>query len=182
MWEELLSVAPNRLFGAGYDIFWATPSGLQMSNTWSVGQAHNGYLELYLSLGLIGLVLVSACIVAGFVRIRRDLTTSSGPATLRLCLVPIVALYNWTEATFSGISNMWLVLFIGIIDVDGLVASGAQRFRSAAAKVDGFQARRSRSGGLLLPGPSPVREGVRPRTPAPVMPARAESPRSRRHS
>lgn len=122
MWEDLLSVAPNPMIGAGYDIFWATEAGVRMSERWSVGQAHNGYLELYLSLGIIGVVIMAGCLLSGLLRIRSDLAVDYAPAVLRLCIVPIVVMYNWTEATFNGVSNMWLVLFIGIMDARGLVS------------------------------------------------------------
>jgi hypothetical protein len=116
MWEELLSVAPNPIIGAGYDVFWATDTGLRMSERFGLEQAHNGYIEVYLSLGIIGLALLAVGILSGLLRIRRDLSVDYVPAVLRLCIVPSVVMYNWTEATFAGVSNVWLVLFLCIMN------------------------------------------------------------------
>jgi O-antigen ligase len=121
MWEDLLSVAPDPIVGAGYDIFWVTAPGLRMSERWSVAQAHNGYLELYLSLGITGLALTLAYMLSGLFTVRRDLAVDYTTSILRLCFIPIVMVYNWTEATFSGVSNMWLVFFLGALNVRGIM-------------------------------------------------------------
>ena len=125
MWEDLLAAAPDPVVGAGYDIFWNTEAGRAASERWEVGQAHNGYLELYLSLGVVGLVILAGGILSGLFQIRRDLTGDYAAAVLKLAIVPTVVVYNWTEATFSGVSNMWLILCLGIFDLTGVVSLDA---------------------------------------------------------
>ena len=124
MWEELLAAATNPIWGSGYEVFWVSTQGRAMGQRWSVAQAHNGYLELYLNLGIVGLALVLGSLAAGLLKIRRHLSVDYRAAVLRLCFILVIALYNGTEATFSGVSNMWLVFFLGIIEVRGSVSSG----------------------------------------------------------
>ncbi len=119
MWEELLSVAGNPLLGTGYEVFWASEAGRQMSDVWSVGQAHNGYIELYLNLGAVGIAVIIAGLVSGILKVRRQLLLDYPSAVLRLCCIVIVALYNWTEATFAGVNNMWLLFLLGTMDPPG---------------------------------------------------------------
>jgi hypothetical protein len=38
---------------------------------------------------------------------------------LRLCLIAAAALYNYTEASFYGMNNMWVLLLIACIDISG---------------------------------------------------------------
>ncbi len=118
MWEDLLGMVKNPLIGFGYESFWL---GDRMEYIWGkwghLIQAHNGYLETYLNLGLIGLFLILGTIFSGLLKVRRLLPVNYPTATLRLTFIVVVALYNWTEATFYGISNMWLLFFLGVIEI-----------------------------------------------------------------
>lgn len=117
MWLDLLSVAEHPVRGSGYEIFWATAPGREMFERWNAHQAHNGYLETYLSLGMIGLFLMLAGIVSGLAKVRRELHVDYQAAVLRLAMIIVVVLYNWTEATLYSTNNMWLLLFLGLCDV-----------------------------------------------------------------
>jgi len=122
MWEDLLSMVRNPLLGFGYESFWLGPRLDYMREEWGIGQqAHNGYLEMYLNMGIVGVCFIGGWIVSGLIKVNRLLTVDYPVAVLRLCLIVIVVLYNWTEATFFGNSNMWLLFFLGIMDVPGVV-------------------------------------------------------------
>ena len=117
MWHYLAGLVENPVLGAGYDSFWL---GDRLRAIWRHSyvfhQAHNGYLEVYLNLGFVGLALLAGVIVSGLIRIRNWLDVDYASAILRLCFVLVVALYNWTEAAFYGVSNIWILLLLGIMD------------------------------------------------------------------
>lgn len=119
-WYGLLELARNPLLGVGYDSFWL---GDRLSVIWKtfgkIHQSHNGYLEIYLNLGFIGLCLMIASILYGTLKKVKQLSIDYPFTILRLTFIVIVSIYNWTEATFYGASNMWLLLFIGILDMSG---------------------------------------------------------------
>jgi O-antigen ligase len=117
MWYYLAGLVENPALGAGYDSFWLGDR-LKMiwRNHYVFHQAHNGYLEIYLNLGFVGLALLAGVMISGVIKIRNWLNVSYAPAILRLCFVAVVAMYNWTEAAFYGISNMWILLLLGIMD------------------------------------------------------------------
>ncbi len=121
MWYGLIAMAKNPVVGVGYESFWL---GSRLVVLWQayggIKQAHNGYLETYLNLGLIGLSLLVTGILSGLLKVRKQLKVGYPFTILRLVFILIVAVYNWTEATFYGISNMWLLLFLGILDTKGL--------------------------------------------------------------
>jgi len=82
VWHELRGyVASRPWLGYGYESFW-TPDRLQEfsdSNGWAVPDAHNGFINLTLGVGLIGallltLVLIMAVAAAarGYVRVRDE--------------------------------------------------------------------------------------------------------------
>lgn len=120
MWQGLIAMAENPVIGVGYESFWL---GDRLSFLWAVygqlHQAHNGYLEIYLNLGLIGLALILGFIVSGMLKARKQLTVHYPFAVLRLAAIVAVVVYNWTEATFYGVNNMWLLLFVAILDTTG---------------------------------------------------------------
>jgi exopolysaccharide production protein ExoQ len=147
MWQELLRIAPNPLTGVGFESFWVAD---RVSGIWErygrLMQAHNGYLELYLSVGLVGLGLVLVSIMSGLVNVHQHLKTEHAAGILRLCFVLAAVVYNWTEATFVSVSNIWLVFFLGVMKVPAREAAAvmqpiAAADRSAGALAHGYSFR-----------------------------------------
>jgi exopolysaccharide production protein ExoQ len=60
IWEHITSRTVNPLIGAGYWNFWGGPGGFEISELMqtSIPNAHNGYLDIYLDGGIIGLILL----------------------------------------------------------------------------------------------------------------------------
>lgn len=121
MWQDLLSMAKHPITGFGFESFWLGARREYMAEHWKITiQAHNGYLEMYLNLGIIGVLFVLAWIITGLRKVQRCLPIDYPAGVLRLCIILVVVLYNWTEATFYGINNMWLLFFIALIDPPNL--------------------------------------------------------------
>ena len=69
LWRYLLAVPLNPVFGVGFESFWLGDRLPALAGTHSGGiqlQAHNGYLETYLNLGLLGLIMFFALIASTF--------------------------------------------------------------------------------------------------------------------
>lgn len=120
MWEGLLDMVENPIIGTGFASFWTGQRQEAALAQWGQGlQAHNGYLEVYLNLGLVGLLLLLFWIISGVRKVAHHLDVNYPVAMLRLCFIVVVAFYNWTEATFYGVSIMWMLLMLGIMDISG---------------------------------------------------------------
>jgi O-antigen ligase len=114
MWDDLMSQATSPLVGVGFEVFWLGPRLDRIWAAWGpLNQAHNGYVEMYLNLGIIGLGLLIGGILSSIFKICKDLKVDYSTSILRLAFVLTVTFYNWTEATFRGINNTWLVLLLG---------------------------------------------------------------------
>jgi O-antigen ligase len=90
IWRIVLSMDTNPLIGVGYESFWTGQRALQIWEQLGVAginQAHNGYIELYLNLGVIGLFLLAAGLLSGLVRTVSDSKGNYSYATLRLALI-----------------------------------------------------------------------------------------------
>jgi O-antigen ligase len=118
MWDMLLSGDTNPLIGVGYENFW---SGERLEYIWrkfpGIIQAHNGYLDLYLNIGMIGLLLFFASIISGFVNTIKLLDHDYAISVLRIAFIIAVVLTNWTEATIKPVAIMFVILLFGIMDV-----------------------------------------------------------------
>lgn len=117
MWEDLLTMAANPYWGYGWQSFWLGKRGEIVVDRWAVHSTHNGYLDLYLNLGVIGLLLLVAWVVMGLSRVWRHLAIEHQTALLRLVFILVVALYNWTETVDFGVSNTYMLFLLGTIHV-----------------------------------------------------------------
>lgn len=115
LWKILLGMHTNPLVGTGYESFWLGP---RLQWIWQhftyVNEAHNGYLEVYLNLGLIGLFLLSLFLIASYRSIWRSSRSQYSFAVLSLALWVILVFYNLTEAAFTN-GLVWMTLLNGAI-------------------------------------------------------------------
>jgi exopolysaccharide production protein ExoQ len=119
IWEILLSVPINPVLGTGYQSFWLGP---RLQWVWArlagdnVLEAHNGYLQTYLDLGGIGLLLVCTFLIATYRKICKRLKPLTPLGSLGLGLWTILLFYNITEAAF-GAGLLWIILLMGSLTV-----------------------------------------------------------------
>jgi len=120
LWKLLLSMHTNPLLGTGYDSFWLGP---RLAFVWQsfvgtgINEAHNGYLEVYLNLGLIGLLLIVAFLIASYRNIGKALSAGSSLGSLSLALWTVLLFYNVSESAFRGSQLMWVTFLLGAIAV-----------------------------------------------------------------
>jgi exopolysaccharide production protein ExoQ len=114
LWRECLAIDTNPVFGAGYDSFWLGDRlrVLSEGRPWTPNEAHNGYLEIYLNLGWVGVFMLFALIIATFRRIRLELFRNPDWGRFELAFLAALVFYNLTEATFRGFSLTFFIFFI----------------------------------------------------------------------
>src|SRR4030095_12167542 len=79
-------------------------------------EAHNGYLEIYLTLGFIGLFLLIGLFIATFWQIRLELFRNFDWARFLLGFVCALILYNVTEAAFKPTGAFWFIFCMIAVD------------------------------------------------------------------
>jgi exopolysaccharide production protein ExoQ len=140
IWKAVLSVHTNFLVGAGYESFWLGPRVTQVWNQTGAGinEAHNGYLEIYLNLGLAGLFLLIAFLIASYRSICRALQSPQSLGSFSLAIWTILLFYNITESAFKG-QLMWVLFLSGAIVAPGVRAVAGRK--RAALEHAGANAR-----------------------------------------
>ncbi len=118
IWNIVLSQQTNPLLGAGYESFWLGP---RLERIWAGGmgqlnESHNGYLEVYLNLGYVGLLLLLLFVVAVYRNICKKLKSSSSLASLALAIWIVFLFHNCTEADFRS-GMMWVAFVLAALAV-----------------------------------------------------------------
>ena len=151
VWQTVLPYAKSAWFGAGYENFWI---GERMRLFYrllgGLNQAHNGYIEIYLNLGWVGLILLGAIIVAGYRNIMKGLRSSPEISRLKLAFFFICLVYNFTEASFKMQSPVWILFLWAVMAVPN-----PSRSRRTRRTGETLPASESASPDLTYP-PSPV--------------------------
>lgn len=121
IWDLALKMDSSPSFGAGYESFWLQKKiGYTLSSEWKgapPNQAHNGYLQVYLDLGWVGVLLLAVIMFWGYKNVSRTFLVDPEAGRLKLTLFLVVALYNLTEAAFRDLHPMWIVFLIAITAV-----------------------------------------------------------------
>lgn len=141
IWQIVIPLAPNPIGGAGFETFWAGPrvarifsliGGLVRTN-----EAHNGYIEVYLNLGLLGVGLIALILGHGYRRAVAVFHRDPALGGLLVAYVVTAVTYNITEAGFRMLSLEWFFLLLTIVAANRVVS---------VAKTASDLSRRSLSG------------------------------------
>jgi exopolysaccharide production protein ExoQ len=146
VWDLVLSLAANPLVGTGFESFWLGP---RLDKIWSVywwhpNEAHNGYIEVYLNLGWIGLCLLGILMVKGYRTVMSGMRRDPDSTGLRLAFFVVAVAYNFTESAVRILHPVWIIFLLATITVPG----GWSRLTKKPAVLDS------------VPEPVPVLEGA----------------------
>jgi len=117
VWKSVLEMAPDPLLGAGFESFWLGPrlKKLWSIYVWEPNEAHNGYIEVYLNLGWVGLTLLGVVIITAYRKVVKGLRLDVDTGSLRLTYFVMALIYSLTEAGFRIFSSIWIVFLLSII-------------------------------------------------------------------
>ena len=120
IWNALLQSNINPIIGAGYGSFWQPERGESVSKSlgflFSLKEAHNGYLEVYLNSGFVGLTLLAIMLVDGARKILKRIPTGDSLEAFRFVLLIGAVVYNMTESAFGGLVVTWFLLLLAITE------------------------------------------------------------------
>jgi len=120
VWGVLLTLVRNPLFGTGFESFWLGP---RLEKMWSIywwhpNEAHNGYLEIFLNLGWMGVAWLAVIIATGYRRVFRVWRSNVSTGSLLLAYFYMGLVYNFTEAAFfKMLAPAWIFFLFAITSV-----------------------------------------------------------------
>jgi exopolysaccharide production protein ExoQ len=118
IWRLVLSIAGNPLIGTGFESFWL---GDRLNKVWDIywfhlNEAHNGYLEVFLNLGWIGITLLAVMMMTGYRNIISSFQQNPEEAGLRLAYFITATIYSFTEAGFRMMSPVWFFFLLVVVN------------------------------------------------------------------
>lgn len=120
VWGWLFSLVRNSLIGTGFESFWLGP---RLEKLWSIywwhpNEAHNGYIEIYINLGWIGIVLLAIFLTAGYRKLMYAYLGNLPLANLGLAYFLVGLVYNFTEAAFFRmLAPVWIFVLFAIVGI-----------------------------------------------------------------
>lgn len=119
IWDAVLAEGTNPLVGAGFYSFWTTERTARLSAQYhyDLNEAHNGYLEMYLNGGMVGLAIFLLMLLS---TAHRSLSALEGGyddgfGRIRLAFLVSAAVYGFTESVYSRLDLIWFVLLLIIV-------------------------------------------------------------------
>ena len=98
IWSELIPFSLQQpILGVGYGAFWIRPF---FEFAMRINQAHNGYLDVFIELGAVGLTLLTIFVVSYFNKARAEFEYDPDWASMRIAFLLIVLIHNCTETSF----------------------------------------------------------------------------------
>jgi exopolysaccharide production protein ExoQ len=131
IWTAVLGAAGSPVIGTGFESFWISPNAERVRHTllvlgwWEPGglnEAHNGYLEVYLNLGWIGLFLIALILVWSYWRAGEAFRSNPEIGSLMLAYIATSTFYSLTEAGFRMLTQSWIFLLLAGVSASGVVA------------------------------------------------------------
>jgi len=156
IWHVVLGLVDNPMVGSGFESFWL---GENLAKTWNLywfhlNEAHNGYIELFLNLGWIGILIFAAVMVTGYRDLVKLFRLEPAWAQIRLAYFVNAAIYSITEVGFRMLSPVWIFFLFSAMAIP-------EDWYAETSAVNGSKA----DSGRAVPAAG---EGQIPRQPVPV--------------
>jgi exopolysaccharide production protein ExoQ len=130
IWVAVLqSIGKHPWIGYGYDAFWSGMRGesanVILAARWAVPSAHNGFLEVWLQLGILGLAAFLLFVGRGLVislgaASRRQLA----PVTFALVTFALTIAYNLDESGVLPPNDwLWIVVILASVNMEKAVST-----------------------------------------------------------
>jgi len=131
IWRVLPGLVRNHWVGAGYETFLVGPRLVELKGIidQTFQEAHNGYLEVYLNLGWIGVSLFAFVVITGYRKVFAALRQDPAIGSLNLAFFVAVLIEGLTEAPFRMLTPTWFVLLWAIIGASKAVRQPSVRMR-----------------------------------------------------
>lgn len=126
IWAAVVPMAPSPLVGAGFESFWLSPRVLarlwQLFPRLPLNEAHNGYVEVYLELGWVGVGLIALILLDGYRRSVKAFRREPLLGGLLVAYVLCAMIYSIAEAGFRMLDPMWIFLFLAVTEASRIAS------------------------------------------------------------
>ncbi len=139
IWNHVNLDTVNPFIGAGYWNFWGGPGGFRFNLAIKeiIPNAHNGYVDMYLDGGFIGLTILYIMLISCGLRMIRYIRATRAVdryQRIRFAFLVAAIIYNLSESSFGRIGPLWFTTMLMLLDYK------FKKTVAAAAPVEAKQA------------------------------------------
>lgn len=166
IWKASLAAADSPVLGTGFESFWNTNvekvavglPGFWAPTIHNLVSAHNGYIEVYLDLGFVGLCLIALILISGYRHAVKSFRRNPHFGSLMLTFIVTSAFYSITEVGFRVLTPSWIFLLIAVVFASGVTAGLLGDKGPKIAASGGSTASRTDAMTKLFPESEPLTE------------------------
>ena len=133
VWAAVLPTMKRQpLLGYGFGSFWTDARRI----LYDIPTAHNGYLDILLELGAVGLAFYTVWLLSCARKLHRALARDYQWASLAICFLLMSLIYNTTESSLNSLAEQLtavLVLASTVVSRKPITANNRKKSRTAPA-------------------------------------------------
>jgi O-antigen ligase len=137
IWQVVINIPNDSLIGTGYESFWL---GSRLQKMWDafpglyLNETHNGYIEVLITLGWIGVMLLGTLIATGYRNVISNYRDNPETGSLRIAFFLSAVITGLTEAAFRYMGPPWIVFLLATIALPSYTAQQPDRQPVLSAK------------------------------------------------
>lgn len=127
IWTDVLNNAKKSpVLGVGYGAFWVgylgfnlypLPNWHRKTPAWRPNEGHNGFVDVYVDLGAVGIVLLLIFICSAFAGALDEMQNNFELGRIRLALLVAILLNNIAESTIlNGTQALWFLFLLASVN------------------------------------------------------------------
>jgi exopolysaccharide production protein ExoQ len=140
IWKALIPMAPNPIGGAGFETFWVGPRvktiNALVGGVGGIHESHDGYIEVYLNLGCLGLGLIALILGQGYRRAVGAFRHDPALGALLVAYIVTAVTYNITEAGLRMLHLSWFFLLLSSVAASRVISLGETASESGRELAD----------------------------------------------
>lgn len=117
IWHAVMEHPVDPVIGCGYLMYWDIHRSIKVNGNYDqLKTAHNGYLEIYLDGGWIGIGFLALMMLALGARVARAILTGTHYGRLQFAIFVIMLVYNMSESMYARRSPLWFCFLLFSLD------------------------------------------------------------------
>jgi exopolysaccharide production protein ExoQ len=121
IWERILAEPTPFFYGTGFYSFWLDPARVARVSHglyFNLNESHDGYIEMYVNEGVIGLLLLFVLLITACARSKRLALAKPGFMTaFGLAILIAGIIYNITEAAYNRMNILWFCMIMFMLEI-----------------------------------------------------------------
>lgn len=138
VWRELLSLNTDPIIGTGFCSFWSDEFYLSKLPSWVAHSAHNGYLEMYIDGGYLGVFFLILMLFAVALKLNRHLAEGTSFALIRFAVLVATIIGSISESHFGRMTPLWFMFLLSSLDPPNGVPDESEEISSDEHSDDSF--------------------------------------------